>query len=147
MKTLVLTLLFALATAFSQEQPPAEAQQQPERKQGGDRRAALSKLQADLDQAASRAKFTDEQRKQFDEARQALRQQARQRGGRRNRTAPDTAANGGDSAREALKTLRNLTSSEAFQPDDREMLRKDLDAIMKSAGRSRQGTRTRKSAA
>jgi hypothetical protein len=143
MKTLIMTLLIATATAFSQEQQPA--QPQPDRKQGEARRATMKKLQADLDQAASRAKFTDEQRKQWEEARQTLRQQG-QRGARRNRVAPDTASNTG-SAREAMKTLRSLTASEAFQPEDRDLLKKDFDALRKSGGRNRHGAKTRKSAA
>ena len=155
MKTLIVTLLFT-AVAFPQEQPqpktqdpqdrPAQQVQQG-RKQGEARRTMLKKLQTDLDVASSRAKFSDEQRKQFDAARQVLRDQ-HERGRRKNATAETTAANGG-TTREALKTLQSLANSEAFQAEDRELLRKDLSELRQS-GRNRQGKsggKARKSAA
>ena len=145
MKTLIVTLLFA-AVAFPQEQPKTTQDQpaQRGRKQGEARRAMMKKLQTDLDRASSRAKFTDEQRTQFDTARQALRQQGER--GRGKDAVAETAATDRTAAREALKTLRSLTSSEAFQAEDRELLRKDLDELRKS-GRNRQGGKARKSAA
>ncbi len=155
MKTLIVTLLFS-AVAFAQEQPQPKTQapqDQPAQqgqqglKQGEARRTMLRKLQTDLDGASSRAKFSDEQRKQFDSARQVLRDQ-QQQGRRKNAGAETTTANRG-TAREALKTLQSLANSEAFQAEDRELLRKDLSELRKS-GRNRQGksgTKARKSAA
>lgn len=144
MKTLIVTLLFA-AAAFSQEQQqtaPNGQQQQSgkrDRKAGEARRTSMKKLQTDLDQASARAKFTDEQRKQFEDARAALRQQAQQRGGRRSGGGSQDQAGGQGNAREAMRTLRELIQSDAFQAEDRELLRKDFDALRKSGGRNRQG--------
>jgi hypothetical protein len=145
MKTLIVTLLFAAVT-FAQSPQEQPQQQQPQQqpsgkrtaKSGQARRAGMKKLQADLDQAAARAKFTDEQRQQFDAARKALRDQAERR---RGKGSSETATADRESARQAMRNLRGLVSSEAFQPEDRELLRKDLNDLRRNAGRNRQGNR------
>lgn len=146
MKTLIVTLLFAAVT-FAQEpqQPQPQPQSQDSPKQGKTRRSMIQKLQADMDQASTRAKFTEEQRKQFDAARATLRQQ----GERRRKSGAEAASANHGSAREAMQALRGLMSSDAFQAEDKELLRKDLDELRKS-GRNRQergAAKTRKSAA
>jgi hypothetical protein len=142
MKTLIVTLIFS-ALAFSQQQQSAQdsaGQQtsgQRNRKGGEARRASLRKLQTDLDQAAARAKFTEEQRRQFDDARATLRQAAEDRmGGRRG-----SESAGQSDAREALRTLRDLVQSDAFQAEDREILRKDLRELRTSGARNRRAVR------
>ena len=107
MKTLA-TLLIA-AAAFAQTTPtptPAEPA-----KHGAARIAAIKKLQADLDQAVSRANLTEQQRNEMTTARETLRKQAdRQRKGDK----PDR-----DSVRQAMQTIRSMTASSAFQAEDR----------------------------
>lgn len=141
MKTLIATILLCASVSFSQEPQQQNTPQtqtgKRDRKGGETRRAQMQKFQTDLDQASARANFTAEQRKQFDEARQTLRQQAQR--GRRNGGGASSDQETAGNPREALRTLRSLVQSDAFQAEDRELLRKDMDAIRKGGGRNRQG--------
>lgn len=127
MKTLA-TLLIA-AAAFAQTPAPAPAEPA---KHGVARMAAIQKLQADLDQAVSRANLTEQQRSEMTTARETLRSQAdHQRKG-------DKLDRG--SVRQAMQTIRGLSASSAFQAEDREIMKKDLEEIRKNTKRGRSGS-------
>ncbi len=138
MKLRILLLSLALVaaatssmTATAQTNPSTtsintQPQQQPAPQK---RKAALRKLQADLDQAVSRAKLTDVQKRDLASARATLQQQFDRR---RNGEAMDREA-----FRASMKVLRGLAASEAFQPEDRTTLQNDLEALRPRNGQGR----------
>jgi hypothetical protein len=125
MKIILATLLFATAVAFSQTSPA------PERTaKSAARHERMDKLRTDLEQAGQRANFTAQQRQDFDAARETLRKQ-----GENRRASGQTVDR--EAARQAMQTLRSLTASEAFQPQDRELLRKDLRDLRQGGRKGR----------
>jgi hypothetical protein len=93
---------------------PIAAQEMPTRQQLQNRRHAITKLQTDLNTAIANAKLTDDQKKTLEEARANL-----------------SAARGKDRAavRKALSDVRSIMQSDAFRPEDRQMIRKDLQRL------------------
>jgi G:T/U-mismatch repair DNA glycosylase len=92
--------------------------------QGGG--APLQTLLTDLDAAKANAQLSDAQRVDLDKAMATL------------KSARETRMNGGTpdrgAMRGALQTIRKISQSGAFRAEDKEKIRKDIEALRSAAG-------------
>lgn len=111
MKRLLLTLMLPVALL-------AQA--------GADRAPLLETLRQDLETARANANLSERQQADLQAAMNTLKQ------------ARETRMNGGTPDRRgvqnALKTIRDISQSDAFRAEDKEKIRKDIEAIRESAG-------------
>jgi dihydroorotase-like cyclic amidohydrolase len=137
--TALLIATATLAMAQTQTQPRAIQPEDIQARKAA-RLAAAEKLQTDMDQAMSRANLTEQQRQEFTSARQVLRKQAlRHKGGEKLDRA---------TVRQAMQTIRGLSASNSFQPEDRETMKRDLQELRNhSPHRKSAASGKRKSAA
>lgn len=134
----VLTLAATLGAQEPAPQPPEQTQQQPQ-VSPRERREAMQNLVKHLEQAMANAKLTEEQKTKLEQAKAALREagQGRRRGG--SGTQPDR-----EKMRTALRDLQEISQSDAFRPEDKEAVRKDLDKLRQMRGSGQTGTRRRR---
>lgn len=92
-----------------------------------------AKLRADLVKAVQNGHLTDDQKKSMQSAGAALREaaQARQSGEKVDRAA----------VKKAFSDIKKITDSDAFQPEDKQAVKADLEAMKEKAKESRGGRR------
>lgn len=88
--------------------------------------APLQTLLTDLDAAKANAQLSDAQRADLDKAMATL------------KSARETRMNGGTpdrgAMRSALQTIRKISQSDAFRAEDKEKIKKDIEALRSAAG-------------
>lgn len=133
----VLAMAVTLGAQEPAPQPPEQTAPQPQ-VSPRERREAMQNLVKHLDQAMANAKLSEEQKTKLEQAKAALRDagQARRRGG--SGTQPDR-----EKMRTALRDLQEISQSDAFRPEDKEAVRKDLDKLRQMRGSGQTGTRRR----
>lgn len=95
------------------------------------RNGPAAKLRADLTKAVQNGHLTDAQKSTMQSAAASLREaaQARQNGEKVDR----------DAVKKAFSDIKNVVNSDAFQPDDKEAVKADLEAMKEKAKEARGG--------